>query len=62
LVLVEDLDLGQYHVFHAVRADVLRRLGRGPEAAEAYAAAIALTENARERELLERRRRSGAPG
>jgi RNA polymerase sigma-70 factor (ECF subfamily) len=41
-----------------VRADLLRRLGRSSEAAEAYQAAIARTENAAERELLERSRRA----
>jgi RNA polymerase sigma-70 factor (ECF subfamily) len=56
LTIVDGLDLGSYHVFHAVRADLLRRLGRGREAAEAYVAAIGLTENARQRELLRQRR------
>jgi RNA polymerase sigma-70 factor (ECF subfamily) len=41
-----------YHVFHAVRADLLRRLGRDAEAAAAYEAAIARTENEVEREFL----------
>ena len=41
LALVDALDLDGYHVFHAVRADLLRRLGRADEAAAAYAAAIA---------------------
>jgi RNA polymerase sigma-70 factor (ECF subfamily) len=58
LVLLEGLDLGHYHVFHAVRADLLRRVRRDAEAAQAYEAAIALTENTKQRELLERRRRS----
>jgi len=57
LALVDVLDLAQYRQFHAIRADLLRRLGRSTEAAEAYDAAIALTENAAEREFLERRRR-----
>jgi RNA polymerase sigma-70 factor, ECF subfamily len=55
---VEGLDLDRYHVFHAVRADLLRRLGRGVEAARAYDRAIALTANAAEREFLEQRRRA----
>jgi RNA polymerase sigma-70 factor (ECF subfamily) len=38
------LDLGGYHLFHAIRADLLRRLGRNAEAALAYEAAIARTE------------------
>jgi RNA polymerase sigma-70 factor (ECF subfamily) len=58
LALVDDLDLGDYHVFHAIRADLLRRLGRDPEAVVAYAAAIAGTENATERAFLERRRQA----
>jgi RNA polymerase sigma-70 factor, ECF subfamily len=55
LALVDGLDLGGYHLFHAVRADLLRRLGRDGEAALAYEAAIARTENATERAFLQRR-------
>ncbi len=55
LALVDGLDLDGYHLFHATRADLLRRLGRQAEAAEAYRAAIARTGNAAEREFLERR-------
>jgi RNA polymerase sigma-70 factor, ECF subfamily len=58
LVLVDDLELGAYHVFHAIRADLLRRLGREAEAALAYEAAIARTDNATERAFLERRRQA----
>jgi RNA polymerase sigma-70 factor (ECF subfamily) len=58
LGLVDELDLGGYHVFHAIRADMLRRLDRDREAALAYDAAIALTENAAEREFLSRSRDS----
>jgi RNA polymerase sigma-70 factor (ECF subfamily) len=58
LKLVEGLALGGYHLFHAIRAELLRRLGRAAEAAAAYEAAIARTENAAEREFLERRRRA----
>ena len=54
LGLVDGLDLTTYHLFHAVRADLLRRLGRNAEAAQAYAAAIARTQNAAEQEFLER--------
>jgi RNA polymerase sigma-70 factor (ECF subfamily) len=54
LTLVDGLDLGGYHLFHAVRANLLRRLGRGAEAALAYEGAIALTENATAREFLRR--------
>jgi RNA polymerase sigma-70 factor, ECF subfamily len=56
IALVDSLDLRRYHLFHAIRADLLRRLGRNAEAARAYEAALALTENAAEREFLERRR------
>jgi RNA polymerase sigma-70 factor (ECF subfamily) len=48
--------LDRYHVFHAVRADLLGRLGRTAEATAACDAALALTDNAAERALLERRR------
>jgi RNA polymerase sigma-70 factor, ECF subfamily len=52
LALVDDLDLDGYHLFHAVRADLLRRLGRAHEAAAAYESAIDRTGNAAEREFL----------
>ena len=55
LTLVDGLDLGRYYLFHAIRADLLRRLGRNAEAALAYDAAIAQTENTTEREFLQRR-------
>jgi RNA polymerase sigma-70 factor (ECF subfamily) len=54
LVLIDRLDLAQYHLFHAIRADLLRRLGRDAEASAAYDAAIARTENAAERRFLQR--------
>ena len=57
LDLVDALDLDGYHVFHAVRADLLRRLGRGTEAVRAYEEAIARSDSAAERGYLERRRR-----
>jgi RNA polymerase sigma-70 factor (ECF subfamily) len=56
LALVDGLDLGGYYLFHAIRADLLRRSGRDPEAALAYQAAIDHSENAVEREFLTRRR------
>ena len=58
LALVDELDLDGYHLFHAIRADLLRRLGRDAEAASAYDRAIARTGNRVEREFLERGRRS----
>ncbi|MFI8189204.1 RNA polymerase sigma factor [Streptomyces sp. NPDC085946] len=57
LALVDALALDGYHVFHAVRADLLRRLRRDTEAVRAYEAAIALAASPAERGYLERRRR-----
>ena len=53
LRLVDELALGKYHLFHAVRADLLRRLDRMTDAAAAYRAAIELCGNTRERQFLE---------
>ena len=53
---VDRLDLSTYHLWHATRADLLRRLGRSAEAREAYDAALALTDNEAERSFLTRRR------
>ena len=58
LDLVNALDLGRYYLFHAIRADLLRRLGRNLEAVAAYDAAIARSENAAERTFLQRKRDS----
>ena len=55
LTLVERLDLNQYYLFHAVRGDLLCRLGRSTDAAAAFEEAAARTANAGERALLERR-------
>jgi RNA polymerase sigma-70 factor, ECF subfamily len=52
LALVDGLDLSGYHLFHAIRADLLRRLGRPAEAEVAYEFAIARTGNAIERAHL----------
>jgi RNA polymerase sigma-70 factor (ECF subfamily) len=49
--------LADYRWFHAARADLLRRLGRHAEAADAYARALALTHNGPDRGFLERRLR-----
>ncbi|WP_225096044.1 RNA polymerase sigma factor [Streptomyces sp. CoH27] len=57
LDLVEALDLGRYHVLHAVRADLLRRLGRTAEAATEYGLAAGLAASESERAYLERRGR-----
>jgi len=58
LALIDALDLDRYYLFHAIRADFLRRLGRDADAANAYNAAIARSENEAEREFLTRRRES----
>ena len=52
LALVEELDLDGYHLFHATRADLLRRLGRHREAAAAYERAAALAPTDAERDFL----------
>ena len=56
LTLVDGLALDRYYLFHAIRADLLRRLNRRAEAADAYGAAIARCENTAERSFLQRRR------
>jgi RNA polymerase sigma-70 factor (ECF subfamily) len=59
LALVEALaaagELQGYHLFHATRADLLRRLGRTTEAAESYRQALALTASPAERRFLSHR-------
>src|SRR6266700_8309559 len=52
LALVDDLDLDRYYLFHAIRADLLRRLGRRAEADAAYDTAIARSGNEAERAHL----------
>jgi RNA polymerase sigma-70 factor (ECF subfamily) len=52
LVLVDELDLDNYHPFHATRADLLRRLGRTSEAAAAYERAAAIAPAGAERDFL----------
>jgi RNA polymerase sigma-70 factor, ECF subfamily len=56
LSIVDGLDLDGYYLFHAVRADLLRRLGRRAEAADAYGRALTRTGNPAESAFLERRR------
>jgi RNA polymerase sigma-70 factor (ECF subfamily) len=58
LAAIDGLDLDGYYLSHAIRADLLRRLGRAAEARQAYEAAIARTENAAERAFLQRRLQS----
>jgi RNA polymerase sigma-70 factor (ECF subfamily) len=55
LELVDGLELPRYHLFHSARADLLRRLERYEEAAEAYRAALRLDPPSRDRRYLERR-------
>ncbi|MFE4336308.1 hypothetical protein ACFRQM_45290 [Streptomyces sp. NPDC056831] len=62
LALVEQLGPDGYQLFHAVRADRLRGLGRTSDAAPAYDAAVDCTENTAERDFLQSRRRSPTEG
>ncbi len=55
LELVDELSLERYHLYHAIRADFLRRLGRADEATAAYQAAIDRADNAAEVAFLTRR-------
>jgi len=54
-------DLDRYHLLHAARADLLRRLGSTGEAAKSYTRALALVTNDNERRFLERRLREVQP-
>jgi len=56
LDLADQLGLDGYYLYHATRADLLRRLGRQAEAVAAYDAAIARTGNDAERRFLRQRR------
>jgi RNA polymerase sigma-70 factor (ECF subfamily) len=58
LQLADTIDLPQYYLLHAVRADLLRRLGRTADAASAYQTALEKCGNAREREFLQRQYQS----
>jgi len=61
LTIIEELaasgELEEYHLLHAARADMLRRLGANNEAAENYELALRLATNESERRFLERRLR-----
>ncbi len=65
LALIDDLaaagDLDGYHLLHAARADMLRRIGYSAEAAKSYAQALSLCANESERRFLERRLREVQP-
>ncbi len=58
LAIVDGLDLDAHHRWHAIRADLLRRLGRTEEAALAYELAAQRATNGVEREFLARSRRA----
>ena len=59
--LAADGDLDSYHLLHAARADLLRRVGSSEEAAKSYARALTLVTNDSERRFLERRLREVQP-
>jgi len=59
--LAADGDLDRYHLLHATRADLLRRVGSSEEAAKSYARALTLVTNDSERRFLERRLREVQP-
>jgi RNA polymerase sigma-70 factor (ECF subfamily) len=65
LALIEALaasgDLNDYHLLHAARADLLRRVGSYPEAAKSYMRALEVVTNESERRYLERRLREVQP-
>lgn len=53
--LTEENHLENYHLLHAARADLLRRIGALEDAAKSYSRALSLVSNDRERHYLERR-------
>ena len=53
LALVDQVNLPDYYLYHAIRADLLRRLGRILEAKRAYEAAIARSDNIAEKSFLQ---------
>jgi RNA polymerase sigma-70 factor, ECF subfamily len=61
LAIVEALALDRYYLWHAIRADLLKRVGRYQDASMAYDAASALTDNAAERAFLRRGRDAVRP-
>jgi len=58
LQLVDAIDLPKYHLYHAVRADLLRRIGRTVDAASAYRLALDNCANKMERDFLTRQQQS----
>ena len=65
LALIDSLaaagDLDEYHLLHAARADLLRRLGSSSEAVRSYSRALTFATNESERRYLERRMREVEP-
>ena len=63
LALLDELatELDDYHLFHAARADLLRRIGASAAAAQSYSRSLALVTNESERRFLERRLREVQP-
>jgi RNA polymerase sigma-70 factor (ECF subfamily) len=59
--LAAESDLDNYHLMHAARADLLRRIGSSEEAAKSYKRALALVTNDSERRFLQRRLREVEP-
>jgi len=59
--LASNSDLENYHLLHAARADLLRRIGSNAESAESYRRALALVTNDSERRYLEKRLKEVAP-
>jgi RNA polymerase sigma-70 factor (ECF subfamily) len=55
LAFIDELELDSYHLFHAARADLLRRMGNREQAMLAYERALALTSNTVEQKYLRRR-------
>jgi RNA polymerase sigma-70 factor (ECF subfamily) len=62
LALIDPLELDSYHLWHAARADLLRRLGRTHEAIAAYQRALALAGSEPERRFLQKRLSESASG
>jgi RNA polymerase sigma-70 factor (ECF subfamily) len=59
--LAAEGELDEYHLLHAARADLLRRIGSSAEAAKSYTRALALATNGSERRFLDRRLREVQP-
>ena len=62
LAVLAALDMADYYLFHAIRADLLVRLGDTADAAAAYDTAISLTTNVVERTFLEKARAEVSTG